>query len=324
MARFNTLRRLKPARIALSAGAAALAMLAAAQFAPAAAAEQSSGNPFSGTRGGAMFGSAPSPAAGANADAGQKNAFTSAPEGGFIRISFARLKADSAANAGDSVFYGLIELDLKPGWKTYWRNPGTSGFAPQIHLDGGAKAEILYPAPQIFNAGEDWTYGYKHHVALPVRLILPQQQSTAYSGSLTLGICEKLCLPQTLPFRFSPADGDGVEQSALRAALTALPQPADKKFGLLSAKAAKDGLALQLAYPRGAETPQLFLDGGDIQLGAAEPRPADLGGKTGKSGADSQLYFAPRLFGELKSGAPIYYTATANGRAVSGVIHIQP
>jgi len=358
MPQIKTRFRFKPAFAAAvqSAALAALILAGAGAFSLAAAAK-AGGSIQAPAQPQALFGETPFPASAQPAAGGAKNIFAYAPEGGFIRISFARItapapqsgakpktapaksgsgrQAGAPAESGD--FYGLVELDLKPGWKTYWRNPGTSGFGPQIRLDGGASGEFLYPAPQLFKDGGDWTYGYKHHVALPFCLSLPQPRRAVYTGNITLGICEKLCLPQNLAFHFSDPDsapaggqaGSAEDKSAeqtLRAALAALPQPAGRDFGLIRAKAGQSGAELQLIYPRKAPAPQLFIDGGEAQLGLPQPRgkKALRPGQSGKAAAATQTYFVPLLFGELKPGAELHYTVTAGGRSVSGVIKIQP
>ncbi|KAA6405285.1 protein-disulfide reductase DsbD domain-containing protein [Candidatus Tokpelaia sp.] len=288
-------------------------------------------------------GPAPFPVSTNFAGEGQKNVFSYALESGFMRISFANMAAGRApAAAGKSgkaqaktgearQIYGLIAMELKPGWKTYWRNPGTSGFAPKIELDGGARAEILFPAPQLFRGpGEEWSYGYKTRVRLPFRLILPPQPQNFYSGTLTIGICETLCMPQKIPFRFSTSIVDNDRETAeIAAALATVPKAANKNFQLLSAKAVTGGLRLVLRYPpnRGEEAPHLFLDGFDMQTGQARPvagpgksRPGTLN----RAKKPLQIYEAPLLLDEAEIGAPIAYTAVLkNGEAVSGQVHVE-
>jgi len=288
-------------------------------------------------------GPAPFPVSANFADEEQKNVFSYALESGFMRISFANMaagrahaaaqkssKAQAAAGA-DKQIYGLIAMELKPGWKTYWRNPGTSGFAPKIELDGGARAEILFPVPQLFREpGEEWSYGYKTHIMLPFRLILPWQQQNFYSGTLTIGICETLCMPQKIPFRFSTSIVDNdKEKAGIAAALATVPKAANKNFQLLSARTITGGLRLVLRYPqnRGEEAPHLFLDGGDMQIGLAVPVASP--GKNRQSALNRvkkplQIYQAPLLLDEAEIGAPIAYIAVLkNGEAVSGTVRVE-
>lgn|GEM_PF-1480838 len=285
---------------------------------------------------------APFPASASITGRAQADIFSYALESGFIRISFADVRPAAAAEdkssrnlaaaAGpDKQIYGLIAIDLKSGWKTYWRNPGTSGFAPEIKLDGGAGAEILFPAPQLLReSGEEWNYGYKNRVLLPFRLILPRpQQQAAYSGILTIGICKTLCMPQKIPFHYTVAAPHNAPGKAeLTAALAALPRAAEKNFRLLGAEAAAGRLRLTLLYPsqQGEKLPQLFLDGGDMQTGLALPAAGAAARRPGQAGRGQerqQIYEAPLLLGEAEAGAPLAYSAVLpNGKAVSGTVRV--
>lgn len=44
---------------------------------------------------------------------------------------------------------GALQIDLNPGWKTYWRNPGDAGVPPQLNIEGNSSARIDFPAPSI-------------------------------------------------------------------------------------------------------------------------------------------------------------------------------
>ena len=43
---------------------------------------------------------------------------------------------------------GVLDIDLKPGWKTYWRDPGDAGVPPQLDVSAStnvAGAELRFP-----------------------------------------------------------------------------------------------------------------------------------------------------------------------------------
>lgn len=71
-----------------------------------------------------------------------------------------------------------LEIDLRPGWKTYWRSPGDGGFPPEIDTSASsnvAEVGVGWPAPhrQAFMGLE--TIGYDGDVVFPldVRLTDP-------------------------------------------------------------------------------------------------------------------------------------------------------
>ncbi len=47
-----------------------------------------------------------------------------------------------------------LEIEIKPGWKTYWRSPGDAGLPPVLTLDeqpGIRATRFDYPAPHRFS-----------------------------------------------------------------------------------------------------------------------------------------------------------------------------
>ncbi len=70
----------------------------------------------------------------------------------------------------------VIELQLEPGWHTYWENPGVGGMPLELKIDlpqGWAAGLIQYPVPKRFMTGELPGFGYEEKVLLPVNLIPP-------------------------------------------------------------------------------------------------------------------------------------------------------
>jgi len=150
-------------------------------------------------------------------------------EGGRIRISL----DGNPRGTEEAQAYGLVEVELKPGWKTYWKNPGSSGFAPELELthvatDGQEKklvTQLLFPTPRKLpeKKGEGWIYGYQHRVALPFRLTLPSRTGEV-SGHLLIGLCDDVCIPVSIDFAFDLGDtADFLTKGRIEAALAALP-----------------------------------------------------------------------------------------------------
>ncbi|HEX3798633.1 MAG TPA: protein-disulfide reductase DsbD domain-containing protein [Verrucomicrobiae bacterium] len=81
------------------------------------------------------------------------------------------LSADTA-RPGDTITAG-IHLKMKPGWHTYWRNPGGSGMATTIawQLPTGITAgAVEWPVPEKLPAADLTTYVYENEVVLLVPL----------------------------------------------------------------------------------------------------------------------------------------------------------
>ncbi len=172
--------------------------------------------------------------------------------------------------------YAGLEIHLEDGWKTYWRNPGSSGVPPRIEFDGSenlAKAELLFPAPRRFKDRDGDTIGYKSAVVLPMSLE-PKDPTKPIMLRLAVefGICREVCIPvQPGLSLVVPADaarhppGD-----RLPAALARIPQPnaADASAPRLeqvttTLDGAKPKIVIDAKFPEGASGGDLFLEAPD-------------------------------------------------------------
>ena len=98
----------------------------------------------------------------------------------------------------------MLEIDLKPGWKTYWRDPGDAGVPPTLDASASsniASAELSFPAPHRFDDGFAIWAGYKEPVSLPVAFTLTDaRQPATIDAKVFLGICETICIPVQATF----------------------------------------------------------------------------------------------------------------------------
>ena len=125
--------------------------------------------------------------------------------------SKARLIVGGAPKSDGSIArYVALELALPKGWKTYWRQPGTSGgIPPQIDFTGSRNltgTEILYPAPQRMQDPTGETIGYKRRLVLPVELRLADpSQPTVINLRAFFGVCREICIPAEAAFKVTLA-----------------------------------------------------------------------------------------------------------------------
>ena len=96
----------------------------------------------------------------------------------------------------DQLFIG-VELKLKDGWKTYWKNPGDAGEAISVNiLEDDSKMTnlpVLFPFPKTFIEKGITTIGYENHVIFPVRI--PNFQNGKKKLNLEYLICKDICIP---------------------------------------------------------------------------------------------------------------------------------
>lgn len=142
-----------------------------------------------------------------------------------VRLVAAGVDADGKLSAG-------IEIELNPGWHTYWRNPGDAGFPPSIDFSAStnvASPEVAFPAPERLDDGFTVSNIYEDRVLLPVT-------ADAKAGAaelvlkLDIGVCAEVCVPEHFEARVAvpagkadPAVADLLDEA--RATLPGKPEP---------------------------------------------------------------------------------------------------
>jgi DsbC/DsbD-like thiol-disulfide interchange protein len=142
--------------------------------------------------------------------------------------SAVRLLAGSRSGA---VLLGGIAFQIEPGWHTYWRNPGDSGVPPRFDFARSENIEavtILWPAPTKFPDGAGGTsIGYQKQVVLPLRIVAKNaDKPVTLRADISYAVCEKLCIPVDAKAELAFTSVASTEDSALFAALDAVPKPA--------------------------------------------------------------------------------------------------
>lgn len=228
-------------------------------------------------------------------------------EGGRVRL----VVAD--ALAADGTLRGALEIQLSPGWKTYWRDPGDSGVPPSLTAspDSGYAVELAgYPPPEWFDEDGSAFAGYKHSVALPVRMT-PAGQDGRVRAEAFLGICKAICIPVQARFDIAlGASGSSSDDRLVGESFDALPATPTAEFGVASAKAAGDELVVEIQAPD-PESAELFL--------ASDGR--YVFGRPHRESTDEpftvKLVATPKQPGKP---AEIPYTLVSGGKAVAGTI----
>src|SRR3954462_2841965 len=105
-----------------------------------------------------------------------------------------------AGSRSGGVLLGGIAIQLEPGWKTYWRNPGDSGVRPRFDFSKSDNVEavtVLWPAPMKFDDGAGgFSLGYKKQVVLPLRIVAKNNdRPLTLRAQISYAVCEKICIP---------------------------------------------------------------------------------------------------------------------------------
>ncbi len=234
-------------------------------------------------------------------------------QGGQVRL------VTSGAPDRSGRIQGALEIVLKPGWKTYWRDPGDSGVPPQLDVTASTNvtgADMTFPAPQHHDDGYGEWAGYNHSVSLPVAFTLVDPgRKTMIDADIFLGMCETICIPVQTRLSLDPAaDPDNADDAeAVKAALAALPAQATADFGATALPGNHETLLVEARLPGDPASADLFVAGADDYM-FGPPQRQDRDGKV--------IFSVPILDrpSTTPTGEGLHYTLTAAGGAVAGLL----
>lgn len=186
-------------------------------------------------------------------------------EGGRMRL--VALPPD----AGGSV-RGAIEIEPKPGWITYWREPGESGIPPQVSISGGAAlGSLSYPVPKVLSLGSVTDVGYDAPVALPLTL---QSVTGPAKVDVFIGLCKQICIPfqASFPLGLAVTAARPDEVQRIDAAHARVPT-ADPALQVRRARLKDRKLLLDVTLPAEETAVEAIVTGpaGGVFLAAAKP-----------------------------------------------------
>ena len=215
--------------------------------------------------------------------------------------------------------HGALEIALKPGWKTYWRDPGDSGVPPQISVANSSNvssAVLAYPAPQRHDDGYSKWAGYDYPVTLPVVFTITAPGNPAtIEAVVLLGICETICIPVQAKFLVDPLAGseDQADAAVVRTAQAALPSASRADFGISPLPGDQDTLIVEAKLPSDGSAADFFIAGEE----------GFMFGTPVKTTKDSVTTFTVPILdrpSEAPKGEGLFYTLTDAGEAVSGLL----
>ncbi len=127
----------------------------------------------------------------------------------------------AAPTADGSRTLGIV-LTPKPGWHSYWSNPGEAGFAPRARWSlpaGVAAAPLRFPVPAVLSVSGLTNYVYEG----PATLVTTVGGPGPVGLRLDYLVCtQELCVPESATLALA---ADAAPDPRVAAAVAALPQP---------------------------------------------------------------------------------------------------
>jgi thiol:disulfide interchange protein DsbD len=127
------------------------------------------------------------------------NSGRAASTGGSKNTTVALLSEHSTVQAGKTFYVGL-EMKVREGWHTYWKNPGDAGMSLRVKWilpPGFSAGSIEWPTPERIPTRPEMSYGYHGRVLLLVPITPPQKiadHSITIAGTFDWLECKEVCL----------------------------------------------------------------------------------------------------------------------------------
>jgi DsbC/DsbD-like thiol-disulfide interchange protein len=198
-------------------------------------------------------------------------------DGGRFRIVTGPLQT------GATELRGALQIELEPGWKTYWREPGSAGIPPRVTVAQEAvkAVEIHFPAPVWVDDPYGSWAGYKHPVSLPLTFTLSTNISPqTIVADVFLGICRDICIPASGRFEvpLASSGAGALQRIVVDAAFSALPTANTEALSIENARWAEDGTVEVTLRHTGTETSPTALF---VSAGTNHPFKKPVATKTG-------------------------------------------
>lgn len=173
-------------------------------------------------------------------------------EGGRMRI--VSLPADPSGK-----IEAVLQIELKPDWITYWREPGEAGIPPQLKPDptsGVTLASMAFPVPKLIKNDDITDIGYDQPVNFPFTL----HSSAGHDADVVkltafIGVCLNICIPFEAGFEIDRrAQATQEELAFIEASKASLPEAPTDDFKVVNFHITPDKtlLGVELHLPEGA------------------------------------------------------------------------
>ncbi len=177
--------------------------------------------------------------------------------------------------AGPATSDGWIigwQVDLQPGWKTYWRSPGEAGLPPRLRFDGSsnlADAEIAFPLPDRFDFFGIESFGYADQLVLPVTVTAEDpSRPVDLQVAADFMVCSDICIPHQGAYEMTLTPGQRAPKAQAALVAAALERvPAKAAQGPVRVEeitvrgpAGRQTLSVIIAADQQLEQPDLFIE----------------------------------------------------------------
>jgi thiol:disulfide interchange protein/DsbC/DsbD-like thiol-disulfide interchange protein len=256
----------------------------------------------------------------------------------------ARLVSEVASVGPGQTFTVALELDIRDGWHTYWRNPGDSGEPTKLAWQlppGFTAGDIVWTTPHRFEIAPLVNYGYAKHALHMVQITAPKDLKAGNAVSLAAKaswlVCSDVCIPEDANLQLSlpvSAQAGGVDPASAALFTNARSELPSTQPAPTSARIQGDKLIITLGQEWGATLSQITslafypYDEGGIEYATPQTltrskNSVDLAMKVGyqppKAGAIRGVLVVTERNGTQTDTVPIEIAADLSGAGAADV-----
>jgi thiol:disulfide interchange protein/DsbC/DsbD-like thiol-disulfide interchange protein len=250
----------------------------------------------------------------------------------------ARLVSEVTSIGPGQAFWVALELDIRDGWHTYWRNPGDSGEATKLSWrlpTGFTASDIVWTTPHRFEIAPLVNYGYAKHAVHLVQITapkdLPAGAPVALAAKASWLVCSDVCIPEGADLQLRipvSAQAGGIDSASAALFTTARGEVPSAQPAATTARIQGDQLVIALGTEWGATLSQIKslaffpYDEGGIEYAAPQTlkRTKDavelsmkIGYQPPKAGAIRGVLVATEQNGTASEAVPIEIAADFSG-----------
>lgn len=245
----------------------------------------------------------------------------------WVETDGAKLRFISQTTPDDKgIINAALQIELDPGWKTYWREPGSAGIPPYLDFSQSKnlkEARVLFPTPVMIDDGYGRYAGYKKSVTLPIEFETNGGEIHLISD-IFIGVCSDICVPfsANVDLDLSQLTTSASENALIETARFELPLEQGDDFKLSNASYNKISNSIDLNitlpsfYPKTFK-PEVFLHG-PAELPLSQPMLTQIDG--------TQATFKTSFFNEIdesdKLSGEIYVLLKLGRRSVETTIDL--
>lgn len=157
----------------------------------------------------------------------------------FVGISLLPLPASAAESSWaaaeqvrariiSSSDQAVLDIELSPGWHSYWRVPGDAGLPPRFDWSKSSNVsgvDVKWPVPRRMDEAGFVTFGYEGTYSLPLTVQKANPQDVAKLDlALDIMVCKEICIPQQLKLSLDMDGAASDHASAIESALRNIPK----------------------------------------------------------------------------------------------------